>query len=180
MFASNTLSFPTGKYFVFPIISCISIFIFLGTNNKPNEAINISFKCIIATVFPFEIYVYIIFPIKKPTITPILPNLFNSPAIMPDNAKHANSIGSPSAIIPNTTPIVIPAVPPTNIPFFQPNINTSNIHNIFLIEKPKIDKFPNAQKAIDSNKLAPITSSTVKTFFKPASFITIIEFTNIL
>ena len=66
-----------GSNLVFPTISSISISIFLGKSNRPKEAINISFIVIIGTVFPFATYVRIALPKQNPTITPILPNLFN-------------------------------------------------------------------------------------------------------
>ena len=74
----------------------------------------------------------------NPKITPILPNLFNIPAIIPEIAKAATKMGSASAIIPRVTPIVTPEVVPTNIPFFHPNTSTIKIHKIFLIENPNI------------------------------------------
>ena len=106
-----------------------------------------------------DAYNKIAFPNKNPIITPILPNLFNIPAIIPEIAYTATTAGSFCAIIPNVTPIVTPAVVPTNTPFFHPNINTIKILNIFLIDNPNIPISPNADIAIDINKLAPITSS---------------------
>ena len=72
----------------------------------------------------------------KPTITPILPNLFSIPAIIPDIAYAATIIGSDAVITPKVTPIVTPAVVPISIPFFQPNNKTINMLKIFVIENP--------------------------------------------
>ena len=76
-------------------------------------------------------------------------------------------------IIPRSTPIVTPAVPPTRIPFFHPNTSTIKIHAIFFIEKFAISKSPNAEKAIVNRTLTAITSSTVNTVFSPYSFINV-------
>ena len=179
-FFSSNLPAAVGKHFVVFIISVISIFTFLGITNNPSEAINISLIVIIGTVLPFATYVSIAFPTQKPIITPILPSLFNIPAIIPDIAYDATSIGSAELIIPNTIPIVIPAVPPTSIPFFQPKNNTIIILNIFVIESPNICNLLNAHRAIDINKLAPITSSIENAFFIPYFVITINEFEKIL
>lgn len=83
-------------------------------------------------------------------------------------------------IIPKTTPIVIPEVAPTSIPFFHPNIKTNIILNIFVIERSNTFIPLKADTAIDSSKLAPITSSIENTFlsFKPT--ITFTELENIL
>ena len=77
-------------------------------------------------------------------------------------------------------PIVTPAVVPTKIPFLHPNTKTINILIIFLIERPNIEKSPNADTAIESNRLAPITSSIENALLSVISSITINEFTNIL
>ena len=119
-------------------------------------------------------------PIIKPNITPIFPNLLNMPAIIPEIAYDAIIIGSLLPIIPKTTPIVIPEVAPTNIPFFQPKINTSNILNMFFTLYPNTAVSPNAINAMAKSKLVPITSSMENTFFIPTSLITVIEFENIL
>ena len=116
---------------------------------------------------PFVTYVSIAFPTQNPIITPIFPNLFKIPAIIPDIAYEATNTGLVEFIIPNTIPIVIPAVPPTNIPFFQPRNNTSIMLNIFVIESPNMYNLLKAHKAIDIAKLAPITSSIEKAFFIP-------------
>ena len=129
---------------------------------------------------PFAAYAKTTFPNANPTITPILPNLFNNPAINPDTAYTAIIIGSASDITPNTTPIVIPPVAPTSNPFFQPNTKTINILNIFFIENPNIFKFPNTLIAIARSKLVPITSSIVKALLVPKSIINVIELTKIL
>ena len=132
----NALPDVYGKNFEFPINSSKSIFKSFGTNNKPIDATNISLKCINSTVYPFDTYAKTIFPNAKPITTPIFPNLFNIPAIIPDIAYEAIIIGSLPLMTPNVTPIVTPDVAPTNIPFFQPSIITINILNTFLILKP--------------------------------------------
>ena len=43
-------------------------------------------------------------------MTPIFPNLFSIPAIIPESANDAISIGSAFPIIPITVPIVIPVI----------------------------------------------------------------------
>ena len=68
---------------VLPINSSISICIVFGIASKPIDAIKISLKCISSTVYPFETYAKTTFPMQKPTITPIFPNLFKIPAIIP-------------------------------------------------------------------------------------------------
>lgn len=52
--------------------------------------------------------------------------------------------------------------------------------NILLIDNPNTFKPCKEYNAIDTNKLAPITSSTVNAIFFPYSFTTVIEFVNIL
>ena len=76
--------------------------------------------------------------------------------------------------------IVIPVVAPTNIPFFQPKKSTSIMLKTLLTDNPNTFNPFIEYIAIDKSKLAPITSSTVKACFIPYSFITVIEFTNIL
>ena len=129
---------------------------------------------------PFDAYNNIPFPIKNPAITPIFPNLFRTPESNPEIAYTAITSGSFWAIIPSVTPIVTPAVVPTKIPFLQPSINTINILKVSLIDNPNIEKFPKAEKAMETNKLAPITSSIENASFSIISCITINEFTNIL
>ena len=170
----------SGNNLVFPYKSSILIFNFLGIAKSPKHAIKISCIVIIGTVFPFATYVRMTFPNINPTTTPILPNLFNIPAISPEIAYAAIIIGSVPLIIPSTTPIVIPPVAPTNIPFFQPSINTIKILKIFFMLKPNILKSPTAHTAIARSKLVPITSSIVKAFLFLNSFSIIIEFANIL
>ena len=82
--------------------------------------------------------------------------------------------------MPTTLPIVIPAVAPTNIPFFQPIINTIKMHKIFLIEYPNTLISPIAHTLIATNKLAPIISSIEYALFSPRFVNTGILFTNIL
>lgn len=81
---------------------------------------------------------------------------------------------------PKIVPIVTPDVAPTNIPFFHPSINTINMLSIVLISNPNMLMLLKLEADIASNILAPITSSIEKAFFILNSFITIIEFTNIL
>ena len=176
----KVLALDTGKNFEFPINSSISIFIFFGIINNIIDANNISLKYIISTVYPFDAYAKITFPIQKPIITPIFPNLFNIPAIIPEIAYAAIIIGSPPVNIPNVTPIVTPEVVPTNIPFFHPKIITINMLRTFLIEKPKTEKSEKALTAIANNRLVPITSSIEKALSVPKLSIAEIEFTNIL
>ena len=125
-----------GKSFVFPTMSDISISIFFGSANKPNDAINISLIVITGTVLPFTTYVRTAFPKANPTITPIFPSLFSIPAIIPDIAYDAIRTGLVDPIIPSTIPIVIPAVAPTSIPYFQPKKSTNIILKILLIDNP--------------------------------------------
>jgi len=106
--------------------------------------------------------------------------LLNIPATIPDIAYEAIITGSLLHIIPKTTPIVIPEVAPTSIPFFQPNISTNNILNMFFKLYPNIVVSPNVVNAMAKSKLVPITSSIENTFFTPACLITVIEFENIL
>ena len=110
-------------------------------------------------VSPFATYIKIPFPITNPATTPIFPYLLNNPAIIPATAYSATIIGLFCAIIPNVTPIVTPAVVPIITPFLHPSNNTINILNIFLMDNPNINKFPNAEHAIDTKRLAPIISS---------------------
>ena len=180
LLSSKTLPVVSGNNFVFPYKSSISIFTFLGTASNPNEAIKISCICIIEDVFPFVTYVSRTFPNINPIITPIFPSLLNIPAIIPESAYVAIIIGSPLDIIPITLPIVTPAVAPTNIPFFQPNISTINMHNMFLMLNPKAYSEPKLLTAIAIRRLAPIISSIVYALFSPIFSITDIEFTNIL
>ena len=151
-----------------------------GIASSPNDAINASLNTTKSVAVPFDAYSKMPFPARNPTITPIFPNLFSSPAIIPEIAYTATTIGSLCAIIPNVTPIVTPAVAPTNTPFFHPSINTISILKIFRIDNPNIEKSPNAEKAIETNRLAPITSSIENAFFSVISCITTNEFTNIL
>ena len=51
---------------------------------------------------------------------------------------------------------------------------------IFLIDNPNIEKSPNAETAIDTSKLAQITSSIENALFSVISCITTNEFTKIL
>ena len=148
-------------------ISVISIFTSFGINNSPRDAIKISLIVIIGTVLPVATYVSIAFPMQNPIITPIFPNLFKIPASMPDIAYEATSTGLVEFIIPSTIPIVIPPVPPTSIPFFHPKNSTNIMLNIFVIESPKICNLLNAHNAMETSKLAPITSSIEKAFFIP-------------
>ena len=120
------------------------------------------------------------FPRTNPAITPSFPNLFRSPANIPDIAYVAINIGFPSPIIPSTIPTVIPLTPPTNIPFLQPNISTRKIQNMFLIENENILASPIADIAIVTSKLAPTISSIENAFFTPYLLITLNELTNIL
>ena len=46
--------------------------------------------------------------------------------------------------------------------YLIPNIKTIKMLKIFLTDSPKTENSPNAEKAIASNKLAPITSSIEK------------------
>ena len=158
----------------------MSIFTSLGITNNPSDAINISLIVIIGTVFPLATYVSIAFPTQNPTITPIFPNLFNIPAIIPEIAYDATSTGSAEFIIPKTIPIVIPAVPPTSIPFFHPRNKTIIMLNILVIDNPNTCNLLNAHNATAIIKLAPITSSIEKAFFIPYLVITISEFEKIL
>ena len=167
MFFSSITPAVVGKHFVWFIISVISILTFFGIAKSPNDAINISLIVIIGIVFPFATYVNIAFPAQNPIITPIFPSLFSIPAIIPDMAYEATNIGLVEFIIPSTIPIVIPAVPPTSIPFFQPKNSTIIILNIFVIDNPYICSLLNAHNAIAINKLAPITSSIENAFFIP-------------
>ena len=125
-------------------------------------------------------YDNIMFPIMKPNITPTFPNLFNIPAINPDNAYAAINVELSPIIIPNVSPTVSPPVAPTNIPFFQPNTRTTNMLSTFLIENPRMLNFPSALIAIIAIILAPITSSIENTFFTVNSLNTIKAFTNTL
>lgn len=69
--------------------------------------------------------------------------------------------------MPSTIPIVIPPVAPTNIPCFQPKNNTNIILKILLIDNPKTFNPFNEYTAIDTRRLAPITSSIVNACFIP-------------
>ena len=95
-------------------------------------------------------------------------------------AYEATRVGLVEFIMPSTIPIVIPAVPPTNIPFFHPKNSTSIMLNMFVIESPNICNLLKAHKAIEIIKLAPITSSIENAFFIPYCSIVINEFANIL
>ena len=176
----NALSGNTGKSFEPPVNSSIFILIDFGTAKSPIDAINISLKWINSTVYPFDTYASTTFPKQNPTITPIFPNLFNIPAIIPEIAYAATIIGSDDVITPNVTPIVTPAVVPTNTPFFHPKIKTIRILKIFWTENPNIFIPLNALTEIDNNKLAPNTSSIENALFSLKSWITESEFTNIL
>ena len=57
-----------------------------GIASNPSVAINISWNLITSTVLPFATYDRTMFPIMKPIATPIFPNLFSNPAIIPDIA----------------------------------------------------------------------------------------------
>ena len=180
LFSSKVLVVVSGSILVFPTKSLISILYDFGIARSPRAAINISWNFITSTVFPFATYDNTTFPIMNPTITPTLPSLFNRPAIIPDIAYAANITGCWPDNIPTTVPIVIPVVPPTSTPFFQPITSTIRMHNIFLIEKPNMLKFPKQFTANASIKLAPITSSIENTFFIFISLNTINEFTKTL
>ena len=165
MLLFNPLFVPTGKSFSVFIIFSIFKFIFFGTAKSAIPAISISLNKIKFWTIPFATYESTIFPSTNPQITPIFPNLFNIPAIIPEIAYAATTIGSLFAIIPSVTPIVAPAVVPVNIPFFQPKTNTINIDNTFLIENPSTFKSPKLHRAIDNSKLVPNTSSIENAIF---------------
>ena len=133
-----------------------------------------------ATVFPLYMYVSNAFPNINPIITPIFPNLFNIPAIIPERANDAISIGSAFPIIPITVPIVIPAVAPTIIPFFHPNTNIIMIINTCPTFRPKSVTLLIASNATDTIRAAPIISSIENASFIPHSLITINDSENIL
>ncbi len=165
MFSPKLLPVVSGNILVFPYKSSILIFNFLGIAKSPKHAIKISCIVIIGTVFPFATYVRSTFP----NINQQLPQFFQIYLIFLQLIQKLRMLQSSLAlflIIPNTTPIVIPPVAPTNIPFFQANINTIKIlKNIFFMLKPNILKSPTAHTAIARSKLVPITSSIVKAFF---------------
>ena len=176
----KVLSLLTGKNFEVPTNSSISIFTDFGIASNAIDATSISLKRINSTVYPLETYAKTMFPTQNPSITPIFPNLFNKPAIIPEIAYAAIIIGSEPVIIPKVTPIVTPEVAPINIPFFHPNTKTINMLNIFLKDNPNIAKSPKQLTAIATRRLVPITSSIEKALFSLKSSKTGIEFINIL
>ena len=180
LLCSNPLLLYSGN--ILSVLTSSSIFMpaHFGIASNPSDAINASFITTKSFAVPFVAYNNIPFPIRNPAITPIFPNLFSNPATIPESAYIATTIGSFWAIIPNVTPIVTPAVAPTKTPFFHPKISTINMLKIFLIDNPNIEKSPSAEKAMETNKLAPITSSIENASFSIISCITINEFTNIL
>ena len=53
------------------------------------------------------------------------------------------------------------------MPFFQPKNRTNIMLKMFVIEKPNTCNLLKAHKAIETSKLAPITSSIANAFFIP-------------